>query len=285
MARFDVVIIGTGPAGLEAALNLKIRRKSFLLIGPPELSAKTRKAPRIDNYLGVPGISGADLAARFREHLAAMEIAVTPGIVSTVYPMGNYFALATADATYEAGCVILCTGVFSAKLLPGEQEFLGRGVGYCATCDAPLYRGKSVVILGYGDESVREANFVADLAASVVYIPVEPAKTALDPRIRVIDEKPAEILGGQKVTGLRTAQTVIPADGVFILRESVAPASLVPGIGLEGGFIRVDSKMQTNLPGCYAAGDCTGRPHQYMRAAGQGQIAALSAVEYLDQTK
>lgn len=285
MTRFDAIIVGTGPAGLAAALNLKIRGKSFLLIGPVSLSAKLVLAPKIENYLGFPGITGADLASRFLGHLDYMGIAITPGVVSTVYPMGDRFALATASDTFEAACVILATGVFSAKHLPGEQELLGRGVGYCATCDAPLFRGKTVAILGYGDESVHEANFVAGLAETVYYLPQKASDAKLDPRIRVVNEKPFEILGERAVTGLRTENSLLPVDGVFVLRDSVAPASMVPGLETEGGFIRVDARMCTNLPGCFAAGDCTGKPHQYMRAVGQGQTAAFSAIDFLDQNQ
>lgn len=285
MTRYDAAVIGSGPAGLEAALNLKIRNKRFLLFGTEDLSRKVTTAPRVDNYLGLPGISGKDLQAQFQAHLADMDIAIQAEQVQMVYPMGSYFSIATTKNTYEATAVILACGTFSAKLLDGEQEFLGRGVGYCATCDAPLYRGKTAVILGYTDESVHDANFLAEVAAKVYYVPVK--KTRIMPRddIEIVQGRPTRITGDSVVRQLILADRALTVDGVFILRETVAPASLIPGIRMEGGFIHVDIHMATNLAGCFAAGDCTGRPHQYMRAAGQGQSAALNAVAYMDQLK
>lgn len=283
--RFDSIIIGTGPAGLEAAVNMKIRGKSFLLFGSKDLSRKLTVAPKIDNYLGFYGISGRELAEKFLSHLTAMEIEITGGQVSMVYTMGSYFSIATSMETYEATTVILATGAFSSTLLKGEQELLGRGVGYCATCDAPLYRGKTVAILGYNDESVHEADFVSEIAEKVYYISVKKANTAPNNNVKIINEKPIEILGESKVTGLKLETFTLETDGVFILRDSVAPTSLVPGLETDGGFIKVDALMRTNIAGLFAAGDCTGKPHQYMRAAGQGQTAAFEAVSYIDYLK
>lgn len=281
MQRLDTAVIGTGPAGLEAAINLKIRQKSFVLFGAGDLSRKLALAPKIDNYLGSPGISGIELARRFEEHLAYMEIEITQEQVTTVYDMGDYFALATPKQTYEARTVILATGVFAGRLLPGEEKFLGRGVGYCATCDAPLYRGKTVAILGWNDESVLEANFVAELASTVYLIPMKKIGIIPNSKVQIVAQKPLAVEGGMKVNKLVLDSGELSVDGVFILRETIAPSSLVPGLELEDGFIKIDAMMRTNLPGCFAAGDVTGKPHQYMRAAGQGQTAALSAVSYL----
>lgn len=283
MPRLDTVIIGSGPAGLEAALNLKIRGKDFILFGSKDLSRKLALAPKIDNYLGLPGITGRELAEKAANHIGSMGISVTEKRVSMVYDMGGYFSIATPSETYEASTVIIAIGTFEGKLFKGEAEFLGRGVGYCATCDAPLYRGKTVAILGYGDESVLEADFVSELAANVYYIPVAPAKITPSEKVTVLEKKATEIYGDKKVSGIAFGEEKLEVDGVFVLRETVAPDSLVPGLELEDGFIKVDAMMRTNLPGCFAAGDCTGKPHQYMRAAGQGQIAALSAAAYLDR--
>lgn len=283
MQRLDAVIIGTGPAGLEAAVNLKIREKSFILFGTRELSRKLTAAPKIYNYLGFPGISGVELAQKYKEHLEYMGIEITEKHVSMVYHMGGYCAVATASETFEATTVILATGTFSAKLFKGEQEFLGRGVGYCATCDAPLYKNMPVAIIGYGDESVHEADFVSQLASEVYYIPAGQASIKPCDKVQIIDDTVVEIAGDKKVTGLKLKNREIAVNAVFVLRETIAPASLVPGLLIEDGLIKVDSGMQTNLAGLYAAGDCTGNPHQYMRAAGQGQVAALSAVSYIQR--
>lgn len=282
MERLDVAVIGSGPAGLEAAINLKIRNKSFLLFGDPDLSRKVALAPRIDNYLGSHAITGKELQQRFRDHLASMEITVAPVQIQMIYPMGDYFALASAKQTYEASAVIIATGVFSAKLLEGEEQFLGRGVGYCATCDAPLYRGRTVAVLGYTDEAVHETNYIADMAGKTYYVPMKKTSIQPDGKVEILEGRATGVAGDSAVRSLLLGDRSVAVDGVFILRESVAPASLAPGIAMRDGFIQVDTGMATSFPGCYAAGDCTGPPHQYMRAAGQGQTAALNAVAYLD---
>lgn len=280
--RYDVAVVGSGPAGLEAAVNLKIRKKNFLLFGSPLLSRKVETAPRIDNYLGLHGISGKDLQEKFKQHLEMMEIEILQEQVQMVYPMGDYFALASSTATYEASTVILAPGAFSDRLLEGETQFLGRGVGYCATCDAPLYKGKTVAVLGYSEEAVYETNYIADLAAKTYYLPAK--RTAIMPRegVEILEGSPTGITGDTAVRALMVDGRAVAVDGIFILRDSVAPASLLPGVAVKDGFIAVDAGMATNISGCYAAGDCTGKPHQYMRAAGQGQTAALNVAAYLD---
>jgi thioredoxin reductase (NADPH) len=283
--RYDCAVIGTGPAGLEAALNLSIRKTNFVLFGIPELSRKIGLAPRIQNYLGLPGVTGGELREAFTRHLEEMGVTITPGQVSVAYPMGDYFSVATGHTTCEAVSLILAPGVFSAGYLPGEQELLGRGVGYCATCDAPLYKGKTVAVVGYTEESVHEANYVAEIAAKVYFIPVGKLQTKPGSLVEVVNGKPLEIAGTGRVEALILQDARLEADGVFLLRESIAPDTLVPGLAVAGGFISVDAAMKTNIPGCFAAGDCTGKPHQYIRAAGQGLVAAHSAVEYIDTKK
>lgn len=142
MERYDIAIIGTGPAGLEAAITARIRNKKIILFGNKNLSLKVEKAHTIQNYLGLPNIGGEELKAAYEAHLKAMEIEITEDRINAVYAMGEYFALQGNGTNYEAQTVILATGVSTAKAYPGEEQFLGRGVSYCATCDAPLYRGK-----------------------------------------------------------------------------------------------------------------------------------------------
>jgi len=264
---------------------LKIRQKSFLLFGRANLSAKLEKAPRIDNFLGFPGISGADLGARFQGHLHAMDIPLQSEQVSGIFSMGDYFALATGKNTYEATAVIIAGGVVTGGPFPGEERLLGRGVGYCATCDAPLYRNKVVAIVGSGQEAAMEAEFVAEIARKVYYIPLgAPAAPPAAP-VEVIEAKVLEIKGQDQVDSLVLSDRTLELNGVFILRDSLSPDALIPGIKIENGHILVDQGMRTSIPGCFAAGDCTGKPYQFMRAAGQGQTAALNAVQYIDAKK
>ena len=281
--RYDCVVIGSGPAGLEAALNLRIRGKSFILFGSADLSRKIRLAPLVQNYLGLPSVSGEGLYQAFSQHLRDMDIEVTSEKVMLVYSMDGYFSLATSHNIYEATCVILATGVFQSSFLEGEREFAGHGVGYCATCDAALYKNKVVAIVGYTDESVREAQFMAGVASKVYFIPQGKFADRPDPPVEIVETKPLKVIGDKRVSALKLDGKTIETDGIFFLRESIAPDTLVPGIEIENGFIKVDSAMRTSFPGCFAAGDCTGKPHQYIRAAGQGLTAAHSAVEYLDK--
>lgn len=282
MERFDIIIIGTGPAGLSAAITAKIRNKKILLLGSRDLSPKLEKAHLIQNYLGLPAVSGRDLAAAFKRHLAEMNIGITEEKVSAVYAMGDYFALQTGEGQYEAEAVILATGVTAGKPFPGENELLGRGVSYCATCDAPLYRGRTAAVVAYSPREEAEAEFLAEAAQEVLYFPQYSETPHLRENIRVLREEPVAIseAEGKRVLTTKTGQHRV--DGVFLLRESVAPSQLVPGLATEGSRVIVDRGMATNLPGCFACGDLTGAPYQYIKSAGEGNVAALSAVSWLD---
>ncbi len=282
MERYDLIIIGTGPAGISAAITAKIRNKNFLLIGSPQLSEKVQKAHLIKNYPGLPESSGGDLQKAFLGHLEQMEIAITEDKITLIYPMGDYFALQGTGNMYEATTVILATGTAPAKTYPGEEQFLGRGVSYCATCDAPLYRGKSAAIFGFSPKEEAEADFMAEYADKVLYFPMYKGDVKVADGIEVIHEKPVEVKGGMKLETLVTDQHEYQVDGVFFLRESVAPGQLVPGLEVEDGHVIVDRRMATNVPGCFACGDITGLPYQYIKSAGEGNVAALSAVSYLD---
>lgn len=284
--RYDIAIIGSGPAGLSAAINAKIRNKNIIVFGNRNLSSKLEKAPMVNNYLGFYEITGASLKEQFQKHINSMNIDITFERINTIYAMGEYFALAVNDKMYEAKTVILATGIEYTKPLKGEEEFLGRGVGYCATCDAPLYKGKIVTIIGYNKEAEEEANYVSELAEKIFYVPMYKDNYNLKRgNIEIVNDKPLEIEGEDRVRKVILKNGVIVTDGVFVLKDSVAPSQLVPGLIMEDGHIKINSNMKTNIEGCFAAGDCTGKPYQYMRAAGQGQVAALSAVSYLDSLK
>lgn len=281
--RYDIAIIGSGPAGLSAALNAKIRKKKFVIFGNDELSGKLVKAQKINNYLGFYGMSGAEIKEQFDSHIKSMDIKITNERINNIYSMGDYFALMANDKTYEALTVILATGVNFGKPFEGEERLLGKGVGYCATCDAPLYKNKVVTIIAYNKKEESEANFVASIASKVYYIPMYNENMELDPKIEVIKGIPIKIEGQNKVEKLILKDREIETEGLFILRESVSPGQLVPGLKVTENHVEVDRLMKTNLNGCFAAGDIVGMPYQYIKAAGEGNIAALSAVSYLDK--
>lgn len=280
--RYDIAIIGSGPAGLSAALNAKIRNKKFILFGNKNLSEKLLKAPKVNNYLGFPLGTGEELLNNMKEHIDKMGIQVVEERINNVYSMGDYFTLMVNQKMYEAKSIILATGIEYTRPLEGEEEFLGKGVGYCATCDAPLYRGKVVTIVSYTEEGEEEANYVSELAGEVNYVPMYKGDYKLNDKINIISEKPSKIIGEDKVNKLLLRDgKEISTDGVFMLKNAVPPTQLVPGLEIEDGHIKVDRKMRTNIKGCFACGDCVGTPYQYIKSAGEGNIASLSAVSYL----
>lgn len=283
--RYDLAIIGSGPAGLSAALNAQIRKKKFIIFGTKELSGKLTRAEKINNYLGFYGKSGKEMRDEFKYHLESMNIEITEEKINNIYSMGEYYSLMANDKIYEATSVILATGVNFGKPLKGEEEFLGRGVGYCATCDASLYKNKIVTIIAYNKHDEDEANFIGTIASKVYYIPMYKGDIEVDDSIEVVFDIPKEIHGDEKVEKLILKNSEIITDGIFILRDSVSPGQLVPGLEMDGNNVKVDRKMQSNLKGCFAAGDIVGAPYQYIKAAGEGNIAALSAVSYIDKQK
>lgn len=283
--RYDIAIIGTGPAGVSAAITSAVRGKSIILLGSKNLSDKMTKAERIDNYPGLPSVSGQAMAEAYRKQLEALSVEVTEKRVNAVYAMGKYFALQAGEAVIEATTVILASGIVLGKPLPGEDEFLGRGVSYCATCDGRLYAGRKAAVLGYSEDAADEADFLADVVGDVLYFPLGKTRPKARENLHIIEEKPVGIEGMMKVNTLVTDKQRYDVDVVFILRDAIAPDKMVPGLKTEGPHIAVDLQMTTNLKGLFACGDIAGRPYQYIKAAGQGNVAALSAVAYLAALK
>lgn len=288
--RYDIAIVGSGPAGLSAAINAKIRNKNIIVFGNENLSNKLEKAPEINNYLGFYEISGEDLKNKFKDHIDSMGIEVSNNRITNIYAMGDYFALMSGENMFEATTVILATGVQYGKPIKGEEEYLGRGVGYCATCDAPLYRQKTVAIIGYNKESKEEANFLNEIASKTYFIPMYKNEglmrgNDLDIGIEVINERPVEIKGEMLVNQVSFRNSAIDVDGVFVIKDSASPKTLVPGLEVDGSHVKVDINMNTNIAGCFACGDIAGKPYSYIKSAGQGQIAAINAVSYLDRLK
>jgi len=280
---FDVAVVGGGPAGLSAALNLKIRNKSFILLGGTEKVTGLMKAPQIDNYLGFMEISGTDLLNSFKKHVENMGIEMKHEKVQNILSMGDYFAINAGANIYEAKSIILATGHGKANYMPGEKEFLGKGVGYCATCDGPLYRNKAVALISENPEGEEEANYLSELCSQVYYIPLYEGNYKINDKVKLIKEKAVGIEGnGMKANLLRTTNSELNVDGIFIVRNVIPIGQLLEGLELEEGSIKIDKTMAASIPGVYACGDCTGKPYQIAKAVGDGSTAALSAVKYID---
>lgn len=284
--RYDLAIIGAGPAGLSAALNAKIRNKSVIIFGKD--SPKLTKTESIKNYLGFGDIRGSELNKRFKDSLKDYEINFSNERVQTVYAMGDYHALMLKSGEMvESTAVIVATGMNQTKDLEGEEEFFAKGVSYCATCDAALYKGKEVVLIGYNEESVEEANFTAEIVDKLSFVNMYKDDIDLDPSINLIEgEVPLGFTGDDRAKVLEfKSGKKIEADGFFIIKDSSKAQRLVPSLKMKDNHIDVDSNMATNIAGLFAAGDVTGSPYQIMKAVGQGQIASLEAVRYITKIK
>lgn len=281
--RTDISIIGAGPAGLSAAINAVARGKSVRLISAG--GTNLEKAENVDNYLGFLNVTGAEMMKRFAEHAHALGVSVQKGRVANIMPVGDYFLINSGNEVYESSAVILAIGVVKARQVPGESSLLGRGVSYCATCDGMLYRNKKTVVWGLAQDAVEETNFLYDIGVQVKFVARGEKPEGLNPAIPFLPGAIDRIVGEQKVEGVVIGQQTVDTEGVFILRDSVAPSTLVPGIKTQDGYIQIDNKFQTNIPGLFAAGDCTGTPLQIAKATGEGLIAALKAAKYIDSTQ
>ncbi len=268
---WDILILGAGPAGISAALTAHARGRSVTVLGADPMTSPLAKAPRIDNYPGLPGMSGRDLLAAMTQSLAAQDIPRIEGRATGVMAFDGKFMVSAEQDVYTARSLILAAGAQQGtKPLLGESELLGRGVSYCATCDGMLYRGKRVAVLGLSGSAERDAAFLRQIGCQVLFFGPAQAKNC-------------EIKGGTNVTGVVCGGEEYAVEGVFILRPTVAASVLLPGLAMTDGHIAVDENMATGVPGVFAAGDCTGRPYQIARAVGQGNAAALGADRYLKE--
>lgn len=281
----DIAIIGAGPAGLSAAITGVIRNKTVKVFGNPPSTSYIYKAERVDNYLGLGGITGAEMMERFTNHAKDLGVEIHYGKVIEIFPMGDYYTLNVENEFIEAKTVILANGISKASTLEGENEFLGRGVSYCATCDGPLYRGKTVIVIGDSAHAEEDANYLAEVCDKVYYVPMYKELVNLAPQIEVVKSRAKKIYGEQVVSGIELTDQSLDVNGVFIIKESIPTTKLLQGIVLEQQAIKVNRYMETNMPGVYAAGDCTGRPYQVAKAVGEGSTAVLQAVSYLNAAK
>lgn len=278
----DCIIVGSGVAGISAALTLKANGKTALIFGSKALSEKIEKAELIQNYPGLSLITGKDFTAALKKQLEAAEIEIKSEKVSGVYAMKEKFAVATQQGgMYESKSVILACGVESIKQIDGEDTYLGRGVSACATCDGFLYKGKTIAVFCTSKRLEHEIKYLADIAAKVYLIPMYKGVEIAGENIETIRKMPTKIDGEKRVEKLCFGTEELPIDGMFVLRESTSPAVLVGGLEMQNGHVKVARDMSTNIKGCYAAGDCTGRPYQYAKAVGEGNVAAHSVSEFL----
>lgn len=259
--RYDCIIIGSGPAGLSAAMNLKTYNKTFLWFGSKNLSDKVEKAEVVTNYPGLPSVTGKELQAAFLQHKEELALEITDKIVSSIYNMGGYYNIVAENEFFETNTIIFATGVILSNQYKGEAEFVGRGVSYCATCDGGLYRGKTIAAIVTSKRFEHEIAFLADMAEKVYLFPFYKECEIEKTNVEKIMTAPKEVKGEMRVNGLILKdETELTVDGIFIMRNAIAPTTILNGLEVAEGHIVVNRKMETNLSGVFAAGDCTGKP-------------------------
>lgn len=279
--RYDLAILGCGPAGLSAAINATIRNKKVIVIGSDMCSPPLHMAQKINNYLGIPEGSGGELLHKFMEHAVMMNIEIINTKATVISEADDGYSILVGDDVVSTRALIIATGIPYRPTLPREDFFLGKGLGYCATCDGPIYRDKDVLIIGHSNEAETEAKFMAEICSKVYYLPLYKEAVELDQKIEIVEAKPAAIVGTEYVEGLELKDgKIIKVEGIFVLGGETAPDRLVPGLEINNNHITVNRNQETNLPGVFAAGDCTGPPYQVAKSVGEGQVAGLNASKF-----
>lgn len=279
-----IVIVGSGPAGCSAALYAARAGMETTVISKG--IGALQKAEQIQNYYGFEeGITGAEL---YRRGVAGAQAVGTQFVTAEVVGL-DYAATLVVQTTagdYPADAVILTTGTGRiAPKIAGLAEHEGRGVSYCATCDAFFYRGKTAAVLGTGEYALHEVQALLPLAGKVILCTNgEPLTAEFPAGVTVCTEKLEAIEGEETVTALRLAGGgLLPADGLFVALDVAGSAALARKLGapVENGRIVVDEKMQTGIPGLFAAGDCTGGMLQVCKAVYEGALAATEAIKQI----
>ena len=304
MAQFyDVIIIGSGPAGLTAALYLGRAGQKCVLLEKEFPGGATAKIAHIENYPGHETVSGMDLIATMSKQAEKFGATIVyPVEVTKLELREEMKRIWTRDEVYTAHAVIIAIGVGRKKLaVPGAKEFLGKGVSYCATCDGNFFKGRKVAVVGAEDEAAEEALHLADLAEKVTFLPPKEldvvetlmarlkAKSNVEiyPQARIV-----EIVGDELVTGIKVVQDghekTIPLEGVFIAMGSTPISTLIHEAGGHAddrGCLITDRHQRMNLDGVFAAGDCTCGGMQIVTAAGEGAIAGMRTAAYVRKIK
>ncbi len=282
----DIAIIGNGPAGMSAAINAVARNKTVEIFGRDYKTTALYKAEKINNFLGMEDVTGAEMMDNFYNQVVANGVKVNQGRVQQIMAFGDYFMINCDNEIYQAKTVIIATGINKVSTIKNESDFLGKGLSYCATCDGMLYRGKDVVLAGEIEEALEDVKFLSEVCKSVTYVCKDEPEETLSENVRVIKSKIKEINGDKTVNQVILATgEEIETEGVFVIKESIPSATLIDGLELDGNSIKINRVCETNIKGVYACGDVTGWPYQVSNATGEGLIAAQQAAKYLTSIK
>lgn len=300
LAVYDTIIVGSGPAGLSAAVYAKRAELNFIVIEKEYLgTGQIAESERVDNYLGLFGESGYDLGEKFRSHAEALGTEFVDGEVKSIIPDDVNYRVSLSDgSSFLTKTVIYAAGASHRKLgIKGEAELSGKGVSYCAVCDGAFYKGKTVAVIGGGDTALGDALYLSEIAERVILVHRRDefrAGKALQSRVLakaniecVLNAVPTEILGEKRVEGLKIlqngAEETLSADGVFVAVGTVPDSgALGQLVELDGGYVKADEDCTTSAKGIFAAGDIrTKALRQVITAAADGANAVLSVENYL----
>lgn len=285
---YDVIIVGNGPAGLSAALYTSRANLTTLVIGKD--GGALTKADRIENYFGMAEpVSGCELVENTKKQARNLGAELLEDEIFHISWNGG-FTLEGRKGSYEAKAVLLATGTSRKSVkLPGLSELEGRGVSYCAVCDAFFYRGRKVGVLGNEDYAVHELSQLLPVVGEALLLTNGKTLTAAVPEgVTVVEKKLTAVNGEEQVTGVTFEDgETLSLDGLFVALGSAGAADLARKIGAmtDGKNIIVNEEMATNVPGLYAAGDCTGGLLQISKAVGEGAKAAMSMIQFVRQQK
>ena len=282
-SAFDVIVVGSGPAGLSAAVNVANRRRTVALMAGQTPFGRIVKAHSISNYLGFTVASGQELTAAFLRHLREFDVPLIREKASKIIPDEDGFVVFSERNMYHAGALVLATGVYREAEIEGEEDLVGQGVSYCVTCDGRLFAGRRGAFISYSPEGEEEAAALAeDYGVDVTFVPLYKGDYSLPEGVRVLaGERPSRLSREDGVMRVSLPDEELEVDGVFIYKNSVSPRTLLEGLASDGRHVTVGRHMETDVPGVFAAGDCTGEPYQTAKAVGEGQVAALEAVRFL----
>lgn len=300
---YDLIIIGAGPAGLTASIYASRHRMKHLVFESGVVGGQIASATDVENWPGDKSVKGAELARRMEEQAKCLGMEVRAQPVGDIVKdeANSCFCCVCGNERFQAKSVIIAMGAMHRKLgVVGEDKFVGRGISYCATCDAAFFREKVVAVIGGGDSALTTAVYLADYASKVYVIhrrgefraqEANQEKARKNQKVEFVLNSVVKEVKGEKCVKSALIENVetkgvseLLLDGIFVYIGNTPASAIGKRVGVETdakSYIKVDSEMRTSVPGIFAAGDVTGSAPQAIVAAGQGAIAAMAAYKFV----